>query len=116
MMGNVFSNLPQPSEKEAFENLFSKPGLTIQRIISHGQASPPGFWYEQAWDEWVILLSGHASLAFEGAEGVELAPGDYLLIPSGKRHRVASTAPGSPTVWLAVHLADSHTLSDDTPA
>jgi len=114
MIGNFFKDLPPPSEKEALENLLAKPGLTIQRIVSHGQASPPGFWYDQGWDEWVILLSGRATLAFEGAAPAELSPGDYLLIPAGKRHRVMETASEAPTVWLAVHLADSSRLSEDT--
>jgi hypothetical protein len=39
--------------------------MKIERIISQGQASPPGFWYDQAWNEWVIVLKGSATLQFE---------------------------------------------------
>ena len=112
MVGNLFRNLPQPSEKEAFENILSKPGVTVQRIVSHGQTSEPDFWYEQAWDEWVVLLSGSATLAFEVDVQAQLVPGDYLFIPAGKRHRILATALDRPSVWLAVHLADAARLID----
>jgi cupin 2 domain-containing protein len=113
-IGNLFRNLPQASEKEAFENILSKPGVTVQRIVSHGQTSAPDFWYEQAWDEWVVLLSGSATLAFEDDAPAQLVPGDYLFIPAGKRHRVLATALDRPSVWLAVHLAGADKLVDDT--
>jgi cupin 2 domain-containing protein len=32
-----------------------------------------------------------------------LRPGDYLLIPAYRRHRVEWTDPTQPTVWLALH-------------
>ena len=80
----------------------ARPGVRVERIVSDGQVSPPGFWYEQAEDEWVLLLQGEARLAY--ADGVEqgLRPGDAVLIPAGSRHRVAFTAPR--TVWLALFV------------
>ncbi|MDB5688244.1 MAG: cupin [Sphingomonas bacterium] len=60
----------------------------------------------QAWDEWVLLVSGSAGLTFDGAAERTLVPGDCLAIPAGTRHRVAWTDPGGPTVWLAVHLGE----------
>ncbi|MEA3070082.1 MAG: cupin 2 protein, partial [Alphaproteobacteria bacterium] len=42
--------------------LVTKSGLRIERIVSLGQASPPGFWYDQAEGEWVVLLAGAAKL------------------------------------------------------
>ena len=53
------------SEEEAFSEIFAWPGLKIERIVSRGQASPPGVWYDQAWNEWVIVLKGGATLQFE---------------------------------------------------
>ena len=76
--------------------------MTIERIISHVHSSPAGFWYDQAEDEWVIVLRGSAVLEFGGREMVEMNEGDYLLIPSGVRHRVART--DEQTVWLAVRI------------
>jgi len=82
-----------------------RAGLKIERIISQGQASPPGFWYDQAWNEWVILLKGSATLQFEDEPATRaLGAGDYVFIPARKRHRVEWTEPQQPTVWLAVHF------------
>ena len=84
--------------------LLSAPGLRVERIVSAGQQSPPGFWYDQSEDEWVVVLEGAAALEFEGQqEPVRLAPGDWVNIPAHRRHRVAWTAPARRTVWLAIH-------------
>ena len=81
--------------------------VRIERIVSTGQASPPGFWYDQDWGEWVVLLSGAARLRLaEEAEARRLAPGDWVDIPAHCRHRVEWTDPDQPTVWLAVHYRD----------
>ncbi len=78
--------------------------MRVERIVSHGHTSPPGFWYDQPRHEWVALLAGAAALRFEGdGAPVELRPGDSLTIPAGRRHRVEWTTPDEPTVWLAVH-------------
>lgn len=69
-----------------------------------GHASPPGHWYDQQQDEWVLLVAGSAVMAFEDGSQVLLAPGDHLLIPGGCRHRVAETDAHGPTVWVAVHI------------
>jgi cupin 2 domain-containing protein len=63
--GNLFVDVSAGSlGEEAFSEIFARPGLKIERIISQGQASPPGFWYDQAWNEWVIVLKGSATLQF----------------------------------------------------
>ncbi len=104
--GNLFVPLPARGEQEAVSLLAETAGARIERIVSTGQASPPGFWYDQAGTEWVILLSGSAAVRFESeAEPRLLAPGDWLEIPPHARHRVESTDAERPTVWLAVHLA-----------
>lgn len=75
----------------------------MERIVSTGQASPPGFWYDQAEGEWVVLLSGAAGLRFEHEDHTRLlVPGDCLDIPPHYRHRVEWTAPGTASIWLAV--------------
>lgn len=106
MSANLFDHLPPvTSSDEEFTTLLGEPGLIVQRIVSTGQASPPGFWYAQDWDEWVLLLAGHALLRLDGEPAPRaLAEGDHLLIPAGCRHRVEATAADRPTVWLAVHL------------
>ncbi len=101
-IGNLFARAEVPDEGEHFETLLRTQAVTLERIISRGQASPPGFWYDQDRDEWVALLLGEAVLIFEeGAEHVRLQAGDFLLIPAHKRHRVEKTSPDA--VWLALH-------------
>jgi cupin 2 domain-containing protein len=103
--GNLLAELPRDLEAEQTTALAAHEKLRIERIVSTGQASPPGFWYDQAWTEWVLLVSGSAGLLFEGeAEPRVLNAGDYLLIPAHRRHRVAWTNVEHPTVWLAVHF------------
>ena len=100
---NLFAALPDPGQDEHFETLFATPGLRIERIASHLHASPPGYWYYQPADEWVMLARGSAELEFDDGRRQILTPGDWLVIPAGCRHRVAATGPD--TVWLAIHTA-----------
>ena len=101
-MPNLFADLPPGSGAEQFVELLSRPGLRIERIVSAGQASPPGCWYDQPQGEWVLVLQGEARLAFEDEPAPRLLTvGDFVDIAPHRRHRVESTA--TPTVWLAVH-------------
>lgn len=101
---NILADLPD-STAEVFETILEKPGLRIERIISSGQATPAGEWYNQVQDEWVLLVCGSAGLLLEGETAVRrLAPGDYLLLPAGCRHRVEWTDPEGKSIWLAVHF------------
>ena len=101
---NLFSEIPDSVPEEIFETLLQTGHFKIERIISSGHATPPGEWYDQDTNEWVILLSGGAGLIFEG-EGAAciLKPGDYIHIPAHRRHRVEWTDPNQETVWLALH-------------
>ena len=103
--GNLFANIPGDLPEELIDILLEREGLRIERIVSSGHASPPDFWYDQATDEWVVLLSGSAGLSFEDSpDEVVLNPGDYLFIAAHRRHRVEWTNPDGDTVWLALHL------------
>lgn len=102
--GRLLSALPAAGAGESFDELLRQGGVRIERIVSHGQASPPGFWYDQPQREWVLVLAGRGAVAFEDGTEVALGPGDWLDIPAHARHRVAWTDPAQPTVWLAVHL------------
>jgi cupin 2 domain-containing protein len=101
---NIF-NLPSflPNE-EIFESLVSSQTVAIERIISTGQITPAGEWYEQERDEWVIILQGKASIAYAGGATIDLIAGDYLLIPALQKHRVAYTSTDPPCIWLAIHF------------
>jgi cupin 2 domain-containing protein len=102
--GNLLTGLPPRQAEEQVERLIDGPGMRIERIVSTGQASPPGFWYDQPDDEFVVLLAGSARLRFE-KDGLtlDLGPGDWVEIPAHVRHRVESTQADPPTVWLAIH-------------
>ncbi|WP_409269865.1 cupin domain-containing protein [Pseudomonas sp. KCJK9044] len=109
-LANVFDALPSrcPSDVELVDALLKRPGLRIERIISTGQASPPGFWYDQAEGEWVVLLSGAAGLRLEHEDHTRLLkPGDCLDIPPHCRHRVEWTSQQTSTIWLAVFYSAS---------
>jgi cupin 2 domain-containing protein len=100
---NLFAPLPDARAAEAVETLFARSGLRIERVVSFGQGSPPGFWYDQDEGEWVLLLTGAARLLFaDEATPRSLAPGDFVDIAPHRRHRVEWTDPGRPSVWLAV--------------
>jgi len=102
-MNNLFSHLPTELPSELIESLLEKPGVRIERIVSQGQATAAGEWYDQDEHEWVIVLRGQARLRLEGDEQIlEMGPGDYLDIPAHQRHRVEWTDSNEPTVWLAV--------------
>jgi cupin 2 domain-containing protein len=95
----------QPAAEEKVETLYQRPGLRIERIVSTGQVSPDGHWYDQDSDEWVLVVKGGARLRIEGeAQDRELGEGDYVFLPAHCRHRVAWTRSEPPTVWLAIHL------------
>lgn len=104
MNANLFDDLPTAAHEEQFVELLARPGVTIARIVSTGQSSPAGFWYDQPRGEWVVVLAGEARLRFEDEPVArELKPGDYVDIAPHRRHRVEWTRPDSATIWLAVH-------------
>ena len=90
---------------ELVTKLLEAADMRIERIVSHGHASPEGFWYYQDRHEWVIVLKGAARLQFEDRM-VEMKVGDFLNIPAFKKHRVDWATPDEPTVWLGVHYGD----------
>lgn len=104
MITNLFDDLRKSTDQEQLADLLRRPGVRVERIVSTGQSSPPGFWYEQAHGEWVAVLAGEAKLRFEDERAARtLRPGDFVDIAAHRRHRVDWTHPTEPTVWLAVH-------------
>lgn len=88
-----------PVTGERSLELASFPSATIEQILSGKLAEPAPF--DQPHDEWVVLLAGGAKMLVDGEE-LQLAAGDWLLLPAGCPHTVLDTQPGSS--WLAVHL------------
>lgn len=103
--GNLFATPAAAPGQEHHDPVLTSAHLRVERIVSPpGYADPPDFWYDQDWDEWVVVLAGSAGLRLVAeAEPRVLRAGDHLAIPAHVRHRVEWTDPGQPTVWLAVH-------------
>ena len=102
---NLLVGIPAELPDELLTTLHRSGGVRIDRIVSRGHCSPPGFWYDQEQNEWILLLEGSAALEFEGGDGpVELRRGSYLNIPAHARHRVVWTDAEERTVWLAIHF------------
>jgi cupin 2 domain-containing protein len=99
---NLLRRLPAAGASEIAERLAGGSAVRIERIVSHGEASPPGFWYDQDEAEFVAVLAGAARLEFADGDELALGPGDWVDIAPRRRHRVAWTDPDQPTVWLAV--------------
>jgi cupin 2 domain-containing protein len=109
-MRNLFADIPENLRDELMETILQTPSFRVERIVSRGHCSPPGFWYDQDENEWVILLKGSAGLRFDGREDVfALNPGDHLHINRRQRHRLEWTDPEQETIWLAVHYRDLYT-------
>jgi cupin 2 domain-containing protein len=103
--GNLLAHLPDARQAEVVQSLLEHPGsVQVERIVSQGQITPEGTWYDQDHDEWVLLLTGGAELQLADEDDARrLEPGDWLHLPAHCRHRVVWTAPEHETVWLAVH-------------
>ena len=101
---NIFKKIPATLPHELFETILARGSFKLERIVSRAHATPPGKWYDQEKNEWVLLLSGSACLRIEGSDHLTvLAPGDYLFLPAHLKHRVEWTAPDTDTIWLALH-------------
>ena len=101
--GDLFHAIPACLPAEISDCLLQSGNVRIERIVSKGQHSPPGFWYDQSEHEWVLLVKGAATLRFEqGNKAIHLTPGSYVNIAAHERHRVEWTAVDEETVWLAV--------------
>lgn len=104
-VSNLYEQPPTSPGGEVLTALVEAGGARIERILSPpGHQTEPRAWYDQEQDEWVAVLRGRAALEIDGEpELLELGPGDHLVLPAHLRHRVAWTAPGEVTLWLAVH-------------
>jgi len=102
---NIYAAIPKLLPEEQFVTLLKQPYAHIERIVSKGHSTPTGQWYDQAWDEWVLVLQGQATIQYQqSGTSISMKTGDYLLIPAHTRHRVEWTDTEVNTVWLAIHL------------
>ncbi|MBD1843973.1 cupin domain-containing protein [Cyanobacteria bacterium FACHB-63] len=103
MNRNIFEIGERSLDRELFEPLIETRQLLVERIISTGQTTAEGEWYDQPRDEWVLLLQGEAQLMYENGSAIDLKTGDYLLIPAHQKHRVSHTSSNPACIWLAIH-------------
>ncbi|MBI4536174.1 MAG: cupin domain-containing protein [Ignavibacteriae bacterium] len=103
-MKNIF-DLPThlTPQQETFEQLIGGENVIIERIVSTGQKTPEGQFYDQERDEWVLLLQGRATISYHDGTLHDLKSGDYLHIPAHTKHRVEATSTDQPCIWLAIH-------------
>ena len=104
MNDNIFDNCKTDSKEEIFEKLYQNENVIIERIISFGNITPQGQWYDQDKDEWVLLIDGNAKLEFEDSRIVELNKGDYIHLPAHQKHKVIYTSIDTKCIWLAFHF------------
>jgi len=105
---NIFSHTQTSFTDESFQTLLENKNLKLERIISKGHCSKVDEWYDQASDEWVILLQGNARLQFAKDRSIiTLTAGNYLFIPAHEKHRVDWTDPLIESIWLALHTRES---------
>jgi cupin 2 domain-containing protein len=108
-MNKLLSSIPATLPDEITQTLVQAEHVRIERIISHGHASPEGFWYDQEESEFVLLVQGAAQLRFEDSV-VEMKPGEWINIPANRKHRVEWTTMEEKSVWLAVFYHDGGCL------
>src|SRR5262245_49248558 len=95
--GNLFVAPEPPVSGERVETVAELSDVRVEHILSSSHPDPAP--YDQAQDEWVVLLAGEATLEVAG-ERVELHAGDHVLLPAHTLHRVLHTSHGAR--WLAV--------------
>ena len=100
---NLLEGTAPAAGEEWVEVLVQTPAWSLERIHSCGSSSPPGFWYDQEENEWIMVLRGSATIEFaDEAEPRDLCVGDSVLIEAHRRHRVVATDPAPGTLWLAL--------------
>lgn len=102
MLAKDFFAVTPSNDNEVVDILLQSDSCRIQRIVSCGQSSPLGFWYDQDEDEWLILLQGKAGLLMEGGQEISLSSGQHLFLPAHQKHRLQFTSTEPPCIWLCV--------------
>jgi len=101
-MENLLRNATVLSE-EIFEELIRGSSFRMERIISPPMPNGDTKWYIQEEKELVILLQGQAKIEFENSKIITLNTGDYFIIESFAKHRVAFSSSNPITIWLTIH-------------
>jgi cupin 2 domain-containing protein len=97
--GSLLTDIPSELPEELFQHIATGSSFSLKRIVSDGHTTD---WYDQAQNEWVLVVQGAARLMFENGEEISLQAGDYYLLPAHLKHRVCWTDPKQHTIWLAL--------------
>ncbi len=110
---NFFRNLPSlQDEEEIFEVVAEAESFKIERIISKNAVSPAHGCYDQALDEWVMVVQGSAVIEMN-SNNHELHTGDTLFIPAHTKHKVTFTSSSPVCIWLAVHQKNNNPVNSE---
>lgn len=102
-MLNILSDFTADDFSEQEQELLAFSKGRVVRIVSFGNTSPQGFWYEQTEDEWVVVLSGVGEIEWADGAKLRLEQSDNVFIPANKKHRVSYTSSNPPCIWLAIY-------------
>jgi cupin 2 domain-containing protein len=97
--GRLLPPSATPATGERIEEVLRVGNVMVEQILSGAVEAPLDYLQEQ--DEWVVVLAGAAVLEV-GGQRVDLASGDWVLLPANVHHRLVSVDPG--TNWLGVHV------------
>jgi cupin 2 domain-containing protein len=103
MSENLFTLSAKHKDGELHTTLAHGNGFMIERIVSWGDVTPEGSWYDQDHDEWAVVVQGYGVLEDETGGQIKLGPGDSHFLPAHMKHRVAATSHEPPCIWLSVH-------------
>lgn len=101
-INNIFKLPIELLQQELSETLLDNDKVVIKKIVSTGQVTPPGEWYDQEQNEWLIVLQGEGELGYGDGSRIKLSVGDYWLIPAHRKHRVEYTSIEPPCIWLTI--------------
>jgi len=104
MANNIYEDIQPNSDKEQIHVILKNKNIIIERIVSYGFPTPDGFWYNDANNEWVLVLAGEAEIEYKDGRKIKLKAGDYLLIPSHEEHRVSYTSTEPNCTWLCLYF------------
>ena len=105
MMNNLLANIPTALTEEIVQVLVESPGVRIERIVSRGQTTARGNWYDQPDQEWVLLLQAQRGCALP-IKTNQSRWGPATMSTFQPTASIGSNGPANqPTIWLAIHFS-----------
>ena len=103
--GRLLPPTSAPAHGERSERVVRIGDVEVEQVLSGvlGDAVT----YDQEYDEWALVLEGAAVLEI-GAARVELAAGEWVLLPAHLVHRLVDARPGTSWLTLRAGPADTH--------